>query len=141
MHSIGRTLTFQYSNTAIRIVSIGGKPWLIAADVFKALGIVNTSTAVKALGKDEVCLTGLIAQRPVQALSEKGLRKKLMRSAKPEAKALLDWALHEALPAYRAACSAVPAGEASNPGAVSRLAERVAELEQHVRTLRSTASM
>lgn len=135
MTSIDRTTTLYFRSAGIRIVSIDSKPWFIAADVFRALGIVNCSTAVKSLRRDEVRLTEVLAQRPVHALSEKGLLKKLKRSLKPEAQALLHWALHEAIPAYNEAAKAVPTEQRSSPDAVPLLAARVAELEEQLAIL------
>jgi prophage antirepressor-like protein len=139
MISIDRTTTLYFRSAGIRIVSIDSKPWFIAADVFRALGIVNCSTAVRALRSDEVRLTEVLAQRPVHALSKKGLLKKLKRSLKPQAQALLHWALHEAIPAFKDAAKAVPAEQRSTPDAVSRLAARVDELEQQLATLSAAA--
>jgi prophage antirepressor-like protein len=133
--TIDRIISLRFNSTSIRIVSIEGNPWFIAADVFKALGVLNCTTAVKSLRKDEVRLTEALAQRTVQALSEKGLRKKCMRSSKPEAQALLHWAEQEAIPAFNEAAKAVPAVQRSTPDAVSRLAARVAELEEQISTL------
>lgn len=139
MTNIDRTITLYFRSAGIRVVSLDSKPWFIAADVFRALGIVNCSTAVKSLRRDEVRLTEVLAQRPVHALSEKGLQKKLKRSMKPEAQALLHWALHEAVPAYKEAAKAAPTEQRSTPDAVSRLAARVAELEQQISTLSAAA--
>ena len=138
MTSIDRIIFLCFNGTPIRIVSIEGQPWFIAADVFKALGILNCTTAVKSLRKDEVRLTEALAQRTVQALSEKGLRKKCMRSSKPEAQALLDWALNKAIPAFKEA-SAVQASRPSSPDAVRRLAARIAELEAQISALSAAA--
>ena len=135
MPNMTSIISLRFNSTSIRIVSIEGKPWFIAADVFKALGILNCTTAVKSLRSDEVRLTEALAQRTVQALSEKGLRKKCMRSSKPEAQALLHWAEQQAVPAFKEAAKAVPAVQRSSPDAVSRLAARVAELEQQISTL------
>jgi prophage antirepressor-like protein len=135
-----RIISLRFNSTAIRIVCIEGQPWFIAADVFRALGILNCSTAVKSLRTDEVRLTEVLAQRPVHALSEKGLLKKLKRSVKPEAQALLHWALDEAIPAFKEAAKTAPAGQRTSPDAVSQLAARVAELEQQIITL-STAAL
>lgn len=132
MSTVSSAITLHYKSTPVRVVSIDGQPWFIAADVFKCLGVLNTTTAVKSLHRDEVRLTEVLAQRPVQALSEKGLRKKLMRSTKPEAHALLDWVVHEAIPAYREA--ATTEGQ-PKPDVVQRLAARVAELEQRLAAL------
>jgi prophage antirepressor-like protein len=135
MTGIDRTISLRFNSTAIRLVSISGQPWFIAADVFRALGILNCTTAVRALSSDEVRLTEALAQRSVQALSEKGLRKKCLRSSKPEAQALLHWAMHEAIPAFKEAAKAAPAVQRSSPDAVARLAARVAELEKQISTL------
>ena len=139
MNSIDRIISLRFNSTSIRIVSIDSKPWFIAADVFKALGILNCTTAVKSLRADEVRLTEALAQRTVQALSEKGLRKKCMRSSKPEAQALLHWAVQEAIPAFNEAAKAGQTAQRSNPDAVSRLAARVAELEEQISTLSAAA--
>jgi len=135
MTSIDKIISLRFNSTAVRIVSIEGQPWFIAADVFRALGILNCTTAVKSLRSDEVRLTEVLAQRTVQALSEKGLRRKCLRSSKPEAQALLLWAEREAIPAFKEAAKAAPAVQRSSPDAVSRLAARVAELEQQISTL------
>lgn len=137
--TIDRIISLRFNSTSIRIVSISGQPWFIAADVFKALGILNCTTAVTSLRSDEVRLTEALAQRTVQALSEKGLRKKCMRSSKPEAQALLHWAEQEAIPAFNEAAKAVPAGQRTSPDAVSRLAVKVAELEAQISTLCAAA--
>jgi len=138
MTSIDRIISLCFNSTTIRIVSIRGQPWFIAADVFRALGILNCTTAVRALRSDEVRLTEALAQRTVQALSEKGLRKKCMRSSKPEAQALLHWALNEAIPVFKEA-NAVQASKPSSPDAVLRLAARVAELEEQISALSAAA--
>jgi prophage antirepressor-like protein len=134
--TIDRIISLSFNSASIRIVSIEGQPWFIAADVFRALGVLNCTTAVKSLRKDEVRHTEALAQRTVQALSEKGLRKKCMRSSKPEAQALLHWAEHVAIPAFKEAATAA---QRSGPDAVSRLAARVAELEQQISTLSAAA--
>lgn len=139
MTSIDRTISLRFNSTAIRIVSIESKPYFIAADVFKALGILNCTTAVKSLHRDEVRFTEVLAQRSVHALSEKGLLKKLKRSVKPEAQALLRWAVQEAIPAFNEAAKAAQAGQRSSPEAISLLAARVAKLEQQIATLSAAA--
>ncbi len=137
--SIDRTISLRFNSTSVRIVSIEGQPYFIAADVFRALGILNCSTAVKSLRKDEVRFTEVLAQRPVHALSEKGLLKKLKRSVKPEAQALLHWAVQEAIPAFKEAAKSAPAVQRCSVDVVSRLAARVAELEQQISKLSAAA--
>lgn len=57
----------------------------------KCLGVQNTTTAVQNLHQDETRLVPILGQPPVNALSERGFRKRLMRSRKPEASLLLNW--------------------------------------------------
>ncbi|MBV8413618.1 MAG: hypothetical protein JO251_00230 [Verrucomicrobia bacterium] len=40
-------------STTIRVVTINGEPWRVAADVCRALGLVNTARALSALAADE----------------------------------------------------------------------------------------
>lgn len=42
--------------TKTRVVILKGEPWLVAADVCRALGIKNVSDALKRLGADEQTL-------------------------------------------------------------------------------------
>jgi len=132
-------ITLRFNQNPIRVASIDGQPWFIAADVVKALGIQNCTVAVKALGKDEVRLAEVIAQRRVHALSVQGLRRKLNRSLKPEAPALLEWAEREAIQAYREAVKTVPAVQRTGSDAVSRLAAKIAELERQIATLSASS--
>lgn len=129
MSNVSSVITLHYNSAPVRVVSIDSQPWFIAADVFKCLGVQNTTTAVKSLRQHEVRLTEVLAQRPVHALSEKGLRKKLMRSTKPEAQALLDWVQREAIPECEGA------EKQPEPDAVQRLADRVAQLERQLSVL------
>ena len=90
----------------IRAVSEGGEPWFVAKDVCDALGLSNTTEALRNLDDDEVgnISNSEVAQnggRAPRIISEPGFYKLVMRSRKPEAKAFQRWVTHEVLPAIR----------------------------------------
>ena len=119
----------QFNGNPVRIISTDNLMWFVAADVMKCLGVRNTTTAVQHIHQEETRMVPLLGQRPVNALSERGLRKRLMRSRKPEAQALLEWIECEATAAAR---EATQAETQSKPDAFQRLAVRVAQLEQQL---------
>lgn len=111
------TFTFAPTNANIRVVTIDGNPWFVAADVCACLGLKphpvhgNFIHHLKYLGADEqmtlakttmpdvVLFPGTTAR--VKLASESGLYKLVMRSDKPEARKFQDWVTREVLPAIR----------------------------------------
>ncbi|MGQ9370941.1 BRO-N domain-containing protein [Azospirillum sp. ST 5-10] len=102
--------TFNFRDNSVRVVTLDGNPWFVAADVCKALGYnvkadgsVNVSQALKPLQADEVTTTQISGQRglPMKLISESGLYKLVLRSDKPQARAFQDWVTREVLPAIR----------------------------------------
>lgn len=90
----------------IRALSVDGEPWFVAKDVCDALGLNNTTEALRNLDEDEKSniSNSELAQnggRSPLIISEPGLYKLIMRSRKPEAKAFQRWVTHEVLPALR----------------------------------------
>lgn len=90
----------------IRAASVDGEPWFVAKDVCDALGLHNTTEALRGLDDDEKSniSSSEVAQNGGRApliVSEPGLYKLIMRSRKPEAKAFQRWVTHEVLPAIR----------------------------------------
>lgn len=84
----------------------GGEPWFVAKDVCNALGLTNTTEALRGLDDDEVSniTNSEVAQnggRSPRIVSEPGFYKLVMRSRKPEAKAFQRWVTHEVLPSIR----------------------------------------
>lgn len=80
----------------MRVAEIDGKPWFVAADVCRCLGMhldprgnPNVSVATRSLGQDEGRLyqiqTASNAYR-LKVITESGLYKLIMRSDKPEAR-------------------------------------------------------
>ena len=90
----------------VRVSTRDGEPWFVAKDVCDALGLSNTTEALRNLDDDEVgnISNSEVAQnggRAPRIISEPGFYKLVMRSRKPEAKAFQRWVTHEVLPAIR----------------------------------------
>ena len=90
----------------VRAARVDGEPWFVAKDVCDALGLSNTTEALRNLDADEVSniSNSEVAQnggRAPRVISEPGFYKLVMRSRKPEAKQLQRWVTHEVLPAIR----------------------------------------
>ena len=90
---------------AVRAVMLEGEPWFLAADVCRALGIGNSSDAVKRLDDDEhalVSIEGLSrGNDKANIINEPGLYGLVLASRKPEAKAFKRWITHEVIPEIR----------------------------------------
>lgn len=90
---------------AVRAVMLEGEPWFVAADVCRALGIGNSSDAVKRLDDDEhalVSIEGLSrGNDKANIINEPGLYGLVLASRKPEAKAFKRWITHEVIPEIR----------------------------------------
>jgi len=100
------TKTFDFSGAALRVFTIGGEPWFLAADVRRILGVKQAGTNFAFLGKDEVAPLprGLATGKGLTTaliLSESGLYKFVLRSDKLEARAFQDWVTREVLPSIR----------------------------------------
>jgi prophage antirepressor-like protein len=91
-------------NHQLRVVSINGEPWFIAADVCKVLDISNNRDAFSRLDDDEKGV-GLIdtlgGRQKASLVNESGLYSLILGSRKPEAKPFKRWVTHEVLPAIR----------------------------------------
>lgn len=126
--AVNSVRTAQFNGTPVRIIRTGNALWFVASDVMKCLGVQNTTTAVQNLQQDETRMVSILGQRPLNALSERGLRKRLMRSRKTEASTLLDWIERKAIPE----CKEAVQTEMLSVGLVQRLAAKVAQLEQQL---------
>lgn len=79
------------------------RPWFVAVDVCKVLGIANASKAAVNLTQGDVCNLKIPGQRghPNKMVSESGLYALVMRSNKPKSKAFQDWVTGTVLPSIR----------------------------------------
>ncbi len=87
----------------VRVVTIDGAPWFVAADVCRVLGL-DTSKVARTVGGDEkdrhlVPTPGGPQQMTV--VSEPCLYKLIMRSDKPTAAPFQSWVTREVLPSIR----------------------------------------
>lgn len=83
-----------------------GEPWFVAKDICNALGLANTTEALRGLDDDEVSnfINSEVAQnggRAPRIINEPGFYKLVLKSRKPEAKAFQRWVTHEVLPSIR----------------------------------------
>lgn len=89
----------------VRTVVKDNEPWFVAADVCRALDILNPRDATARLDEDEkntVVLTDGNRGNPnVTIINEPGLYSLVLGSRKPEARAFKRWITHEVVPAIR----------------------------------------
>jgi prophage antirepressor-like protein len=92
-------------DTSVEVVLINGEPWFVAADVCRALGLINpTDHIVKSLDEDEHLTYKIYRsgqQRTVNLISESGLYALAVRSTKPDARKFRKWITSEVLPSIR----------------------------------------
>lgn len=102
---MSNTLTkFDFKGNGVRIVTIDGAPWFVAADVLFAFGHGQDAhgSIMRKLDPDQSTLHRLQnAPRSQRIISESGLYKLVLRSDKPQARQFQDWVTREVLPAIR----------------------------------------
>ncbi|WP_148715013.1 BRO-N domain-containing protein [Chitinolyticbacter meiyuanensis] len=98
---------FNFTSQKLRVIVRDGEPWFVAADVCAALGIGNTSDALRRLDDDEQALVsiegihGSAGNPTINVVNESGLYSLILGSRKPEAKHFKKWVTSEVLPAIR----------------------------------------
>ncbi len=95
---------FDFKNNEIRTLEINGVPWFVALDVCAALGINNTTNAVKPIPdrhKTLYRLKGMRGSRGINCVSETGVYLLLTISQKREAREFMLWVCEEVLPSIR----------------------------------------
>ena len=89
---------------AVRVVTLEGEPWFVAADVCRALGLGNSRQTLSYLDEDEkgvITSDTLGGKQEMSTINEPGLYSLILRSRKPEAKAFKRWITHEVIPEIR----------------------------------------
>ena len=92
---------FNFSGSDVRTLLIDEKPWFVASDVIKILGLSNTTVALSRLDDDERSKFNLGRQGETNVVNEFGLYELILASRKPSAKKFKRWVTHEVLPAIR----------------------------------------
>lgn len=86
----------------LRTLEVDGEPWLVAADVCRALEISNPTDALKRLDDDERARFNLgHPMNDTNCVNEPGLYSLVLGSRKPEARLFKRWITHEVIPSIR----------------------------------------
>ena len=86
----------------VRVLSIDGEPWFVAKDILDMLGLDRTVLRKHdedEKGVDTIHTPG--GDQRVSIVSESGFYSLVLKSRKPEARAIQRWVTHEVLPAIR----------------------------------------
>lgn len=86
---------------SVRIITIEGEPWFVAADVCKALELSNPTVTVSRLDEDERAKFNLGRQGEAAIVNEYGLYNLVLGSRKSEAKVFKRWITHDVIPSIR----------------------------------------
>jgi prophage antirepressor-like protein len=90
-----------FQNHEVRIVEIDGDVWWVAADVCKAIELLNPRQVLDRLDEDEkgvISMDTLGGVQKVNIINQYGLFSLILSSRKPSAKAFKRWVTHEVLP-------------------------------------------
>ncbi len=95
---------FDFQGREVRVITIAGEPWWVAADVCAVLELAKTDRALAGLDDDEkgahsVSTPG--GDQQVSIINEPGLYSLVLRSRKPQARAFKRWITHEVIPSIR----------------------------------------
>ena len=75
--------TFNFESKSIRTLAINNEPWFVAVDVCQALGLTQTTNALRNLDDDEVALTSIKGiskgNDQVNLVSESGMYTLILR--------------------------------------------------------------
>jgi prophage antirepressor-like protein len=104
VHETDRVFSFDHE-TSMEIILINGEPYFVAADVCRALGLINpTDHITKSLDDDEHLTYKIYRagqKRTVNLISESGLYALVVRSTNPNARKFRKWITREVLPSIR----------------------------------------
>lgn len=100
-----RAMTFDFSEHVVRVVERDNGLWWVAADVCRALELVNTTDALKGLDDDDLAISEVIdslgRKQQANTVSESGLYSLIFTSRKEKARDFKRWVTKEVLPAIR----------------------------------------
>lgn len=103
--SVSELIPFEFHGTNVRVITIDGEPWFVAADVCLVLGYSNSRDAVSKHVRDSQKRVSRIAtpsgRQPMTVISEGGLYRLIMRANTALADEFQDWVTDEVLPSIR----------------------------------------
>lgn len=88
----------------VRVITIDGEPWFVAAEVAKVLGIAAANGITRMIDDEDKAYHEVITPggpQTVTIVNESGLYTALIRSDKPEATKFRRWVTSEVLPTIR----------------------------------------
>ncbi|MBB3666372.1 MULTISPECIES: BRO family protein [Prauserella salsuginis group] len=136
---------FTYGTESIRVVTVNGEPWFVAADVCRAISVDITQT--RRLEDDEKGLHSVQTpggHQSVTIVNEPGLYSLILRSRKPEARRFQRWITHEVIPSIRRTGGygqpQIPGSYAEALEAAARQAREREAAEQRARELEPSAN-
>lgn len=98
-------MAFNYNETQVRTIEIGGEPWFVLMDVCDILELSEPHRVATRLDDDErtksTVIDSLGRKQEMTIISESGLYSVILRSDKPEAKPFRKWVTSEVLPSIR----------------------------------------
>ncbi len=126
---------FRREGVDIRVLTIGGEPWWVVADLARALGLSNPSMAagrlpIGDLSRAEVT-DALGRKQSARITTEAGMYRLIFESRRPEAEDFQRWVTHEVLPSIRRSGSYALEQRALPTDFVSALRELANEVEAH----------
>ncbi len=102
--AVGDIVPFSFEGAEVRVLTIDGEPWWVAADVTKVLGYRMASDATRWLDDDEKGTHSVRTPGGVQnvgVVNEPGLYALILRSKSSEAKPFKRWVTRDVLPTIR----------------------------------------
>lgn len=97
-------VSYQFEETAVRVVMIAGDPWFVASDLAKALGYRQAHDMTRILDDDEkgVHIADTLGGRQeLTVISESGMYNAVFKSRRDEAQRFRKWVTAEVLPELR----------------------------------------
>lgn len=146
----GTLVPFNYGDAQVRVVTVDGEPWWVAADIARILGYASAKDFVRGLDADEK--GGHIVPTPgggqeMTVISESGLYAAILRSRVERAADFRRWVTGTVLPEIRRTGSYSPAPALPVDRtellarAVLEATAALEEKEQHIRELAPRAAV
>lgn len=130
---------FRREGVDIRVLTIGGEPWWVVADLARALGLSNPSMAAGRLPIGDLSTAevtdSLGRKQTARITTEAGMYRLIFESRRPEAEDFQHWVTHEVLPSIRkTGAYAVDQQRALPSDFASALRQLANEVEAHEQT-------